>query len=80
MMTISASRQTEIDGFWTDVVADIEHRRAKAAGVRFASSPPPAQPQPQRSSAPGSQEEIDAMHSGIVAKLNATLPERWRPR
>jgi hypothetical protein len=31
------------------------------------------------SGAPQSQAEIDAMHAGIVAKLNATLPERWRP-
>jgi hypothetical protein len=32
------------------------------------------------SDAPQTQAEIDAMHSEIAAKLNATLPERWRPK
>jgi hypothetical protein len=31
-------------------------------------------------SAPQSQAEIDEMHSANVAKLNATLPEHWRPK
>ena len=50
------------------------------AGARMAQVPNPKVGADSTQRPIDGQAEIDAMYAGFAAKLNAALPDRWRPR